>query len=388
MVRARVVGAALQTQAGLNRRLGSRADMFGAPATPATPATPAFGAYITPRPSRGSTRVDDVAFSSNCTPSRPAPSSARGHRADPRRSIAPHYSQAASARPRAPRPRREEVSSARPRARPQPPAEGCSAPPRPPRPRRAAAVCSVRRRHRLPRRAAVCSVHRRHRLRGGRRGCSEPRSGGGWGCSEPRSRRRRWRAARGASQPAAGGDCSVPRSRRRVEVVRASQPAVGRGCSVHPNLRRVEGCSVRPNLRRAEGSSERPTRGGRGFWRLTACGGGLLARPAPRPRGSVWRVTACGRGSVWRVISSVDGRGSVWRSAGRVSLAQPQASFLSTTNGQPVRHYTQWGELTPQSQQQLKQLEAMIMAARRTLSCWMAWRGWRVPAPKRFVGGG
>ena len=29
-----------------------------------------------------------------------------------------------------------------------------------------------------------------------------------------------------------------------------------------------------------------------------------------------------------------------------------------------MRHYTQWGELTPQSQQQLKQLEAMIIAAR------------------------
>jgi uncharacterized coiled-coil protein SlyX len=29
-----------------------------------------------------------------------------------------------------------------------------------------------------------------------------------------------------------------------------------------------------------------------------------------------------------------------------------------------VRHYTQWGELTPQSQQQLKQLEAMIIASR------------------------
>ena len=47
-----------------------------------------------------------------------------------------------------------------------------------------------------------------------------------------------------------------------------------------------------------------------------------------------------------------------------LALAQPQASFLSTTNGQPVRHYTQWCELTPQSQQQLKQLEAMIIAAR------------------------
>ena len=47
-----------------------------------------------------------------------------------------------------------------------------------------------------------------------------------------------------------------------------------------------------------------------------------------------------------------------------MALAQPHGSFLSTTNGQPVRHYTQWGELTPQSQQQLKQLEAMIIASR------------------------
>lgn len=32
--------------------------------------------------------------------------------------------------------------------------------------------------------------------------------------------------------------------------------------------------------------------------------------------------------------------------------------------GQPVKHYTQWGELAPQSQQQLVQLEALIVAAR------------------------
>ena len=178
--------------------------MFGAPATPATPATPAFGAYITPRPSRGSTRVEMMMLpfpqqiqiqSVPCTPSRPAPSSARGHRADPRRSIAPHYSQAASARPRAPRPRREEVSSARQRARPQPPAEGCSAPPRPHRPRRAAAVCSVRRRHRLPRRAAaVCLAPPRRRLRRSvpprrRRLAARRRRGAGVSSEAPRPRR-------------------------------------------------------------------------------------------------------------------------------------------------------------------------------------------------------
>ena len=241
MVRARVVGAALQTQAGLNRRLGSRADMFGAPATPATPATPAFGAYITPRPSRGSTRVEMMMLpfpqqiqiqSVPCTPSRPAPSSARGHRADPRRSIAPHYSQAASARPRAPRPRREEVSSARQRARPQPPAEGCSAPPRPHRPRRAAAVCSVRRRHRLPRRAAaVCSAPPRPRRL--------PRRAAAVCLAPPRRRlrrsvppRRRRLAAR--RRRGAGVSSEAPRPRRevsarvRLEVRHRVAPSGGR----------------------------------------------------------------------------------------------------------------------------------------------------------------
>jgi hypothetical protein len=34
------------------------------------------------------------------------------------------------------------------------------------------------------------------------------------------------------------------------------------------------------------------------------------------------------------------------------------------TTGQPVKHYTQWGELAPQSQHQLQQLEKLIVAAR------------------------
>jgi nuclear pore complex protein Nup98-Nup96 len=38
--------------------------------------------------------------------------------------------------------------------------------------------------------------------------------------------------------------------------------------------------------------------------------------------------------------------------------------MLATVDGQPVKHFTQWGELAPHSQQQLQALEAKIVAAR------------------------
>ena len=45
---------------------------------------------------------------------------------------------------------------------------------------------------------------------------------------------------------------------------------------------------------------------------------------------------------------------------------QPSAAgpVLSTIDGQPVKHYTQWNELSPQSQQYLLQLEKIIVEHR------------------------
>ena len=200
----------------------------------------------------------------------------------------------------------------------------------------------------------------------------------------------------GASQPAAGGgllglrpnlrrveDCSVPRSRRRVED--CSVPRSRRwveGCSVHPNPRRVEGCSVRPNPRRAEGCSvHRAVAAGASEGRVRHSRpifyGGRSSAPRSRTSGGP-RTTRGGRrpfgassapstgGGLFGASSAPSTGGGLFggQPGNALALAQPQASFLSTTNGQPVRHYTQWGELTPQSQQQLKQLEAMIIAAR------------------------
>ena len=64
MVRARVVGAALQTQAGLNRRLGSRADMFGGDARDPRDPRVRCVHHAAPVPRIHLPRDDDVAFSS------------------------------------------------------------------------------------------------------------------------------------------------------------------------------------------------------------------------------------------------------------------------------------------------------------------------------------
>ena len=127
----------------------------------------------------------------------------------------------------------------------------------------------------------------------------------------------------GASQPAAGGG-----------LFGASQPAAGGG---------LFGASA-------------PAAGGGLFGASQPAGGGLFgASSAPSTGGGLFGASSA---------PSTGGGLFGGQPGNALALAQPQASFLSTTNGQPVRHYTQWGELTPQSQQQLKQLEAMIIAAR------------------------
>jgi len=98
-----------------------------------------------------------------------------------------------------------------------------------------------------------------------------------------------------------------------------------------------------------------PAAGGGLFGASQPAGGGLFGSAAPSTGGGLFGASSA---------PSTGGGLFAGQPGNALALAQPQASFLSTTNGQPVRHYTQWGELTPQSQQQLKQLEAMIIAAR------------------------
>ena len=161
---------------------------------------------------------------------------------------------------------------------------------------------------------------------GGLFGASQPAAGGGlFGASQPAA----GGGLFGASQPAAGGG-----------LFGASQPAGGGlfGSAAPSTGGGLFGAASTPGLSTGGGlfgASSQPA--------AAATGGGLFGAPAP----------ALGGGGLFG-----------GQPGNALALAQPQASFLSTTNGQPVRHYTQWGELTPQSQQQLKQLEAMIIAAR------------------------
>lgn len=48
----------------------------------------------------------------------------------------------------------------------------------------------------------------------------------------------------------------------------------------------------------------------------------------------------------------------------QLAVQQPQQGMLATVDGQPVKHFTQWGELAPHSQQQLQLIESQIVEAR------------------------
>ena len=179
---------------------------------------------------------------------------------------------------------------------------------------------------RSPRVVAVSSVHlSRLRVAGLFGGASQPAAGGGLfgGAAQPAAG---GGGLFGASQPAAGGG-----------LFGASQPAAGGGLF---------------------GGASQPAAGGGGLFGASqpAAGGGLFGG-ASQPAGGGGLFG----GAAQPGAGLFAGAGQPGNS---LALAQPHGSFLSTTNGQPVRHYTQWGELTPQSQQQLKQLEAMIIASR------------------------
>ena len=184
---------------------------------------------------------------------------------------------------------------------------------------------------------------------GGLFGASQPAAGGGlFGASQPAT----GGGLFGASQPAAGGGlfgASAPAAGGGL--FGASAPAAGGG---------LFGSAAPSTGGGLFGASSAPSTGGGLFGAASApglsTGGGLFgASSAPSTGGGLFGASSA---------PSTGGGLFGGQPGNALALAQPQASFLSTTNGQPVRHYTQWGELTPQSQQQLKQLEAMIIAAR------------------------
>ena len=58
------------------------------------------------------------------------------------------------------------------------------------------------------------------------------------------------------------------------------------------------------------------------------------------------------------------GGGVLNGASGPLGVAQPAPSFLTTADGHPVKHFTQWNELAPAAQQNLEALEKKIVAAR------------------------
>ena len=227
--------------------------------------------------------------------------------------------------PRRPRQRRAAVCSAPPPPRPRQPSAvdysarqrprraACSARPRPRPPRRRAAVCSARR---PPRRRAVCSARRRPRRAAV---CWRVHPGGGGRRFIRRRPRPRRRAACSARRP----------PRRAAEDYSASAPATGG----------LFGASA-------------PATGGGGLFGAStpAAGGGLFGASTPATGGGLFGRAGPGGGRA--------------RPRRRLAGAQPAGSVLSTTDGQPVKHFTQWGELAPASQENLRALETRIVETR------------------------
>ena len=111
--------------------------------------------------------------------------------------------------------------------------------------------------------------------------------------------------------------------------------------------------------------SPAPAAGGGGLFGASApaAGGGGLFGAAPASTGGLFGAApastpALGGGGLF------GGQQLTGQQPGQLAAPQPQGGMLATVDGQPVKHFTQWGELAPHSQQQLQALEAKIVAAR------------------------
>ena len=175
---------------------------------------------------------------------------------------------------------------------------------------------------------------------GGLFGASAPATAGGlFGASAPAT----GGGLFGASTPAAGGGlfgASAPATAGGL--FGASAPATGGGG--------LFGASA-PATGGLFGASAPATGGGGLFGASTpAAGGGLFGASTPATGGGLFGAPAPAAGALVP--------------AGGLAGAQPAGSVLSTTDGQPVKHFTQWGELAPASQENLRALETRIVETR------------------------
>ena len=84
-----------------------------------------------------------------------------------------------------------------------------------------------------------------------------------------------------------------------------------------------------------------------------ALGGGLFGASQPAVGGGMFGASTPGAGGMF-------GPGA----QNQLAVAQPQQGVLATVDGQPVKHFTQWGELAQHSQQQLQLIEQKIVQTR------------------------
>jgi hypothetical protein len=107
------------------------------------------------------------------------------------------------------------------------------------------------------------------------------------------------------------------------------------------------------------GAASTPAPAAGGLFGASAASTGGLFGAAPATTGGLFGATP-GGGSLFGASAPAASP------AGSLPLAahQPPGTMLATVDGQPVKHFTQWGELAPHSQQQLQALEAKIVAAR------------------------
>ena len=177
---------------------------------------------------------------------------------------------------------------------------------------------------------------------GGLFGASAPATAGGlFGASAPAT----GGGLFGASTPAAGGGlfgASAPATAGGL--FGASAPATGGGGLFGASAPATGGGGL-------FGASAPATGGGGLFGASTpAAGGGLFGASTPATGGGLFGAPAPAAGALVP--------------AGGLAGAQPAGSVLSTTDGQPVKHFTQWGELAPASQENLRALETRIVETR------------------------
>ena len=239
-------------------------------------------------------------------------------------------------------------------------------------------------------------------------GSSEPApAAGGGGLSEepPRRRRRRGRRrAFGSAAPATGGGglfgsaapapASTPAGGG---LFGSAAPATGGGglfgSAAPAPASTPAGGGLFGSAAPATGGgglfgSAAPATGGGGLFggaSAPATGGGLSAarrrrlraavcsgRPPRRRRDAFFGGAAAPGGGLFGPSSAVAGGGALQPlgggvlngASGPLGVAQPAPSFLTTADGHPVKHFTQWNELAPAAQQNLEALEKKIVAAR------------------------